>query len=493
MTPTISPIKGLYLITDHNDHLLERVAKALSAGVTCLQYRNKVKNYASRLAEARELQRLCLGRGVTFIVNDDLPLAAEVRADGVHFGQDDGSVGEARRMLGPEALVGISTHSLEEALRAEEEGADYIGFGAMYPTESKDVRYLPGPAALAEIRAQVRIPIVAIGGITRDNAPAVLDAGADAIAVISSVLASSDPELAALELALLFNRTLPAPRGTVLTVAGSDSGGGAGIQADLKTATLLGSYAASVITALTAQNTRGVSAIHGVPAPFVAEQLDAVFLDIPVDVVKTGMLFSAEIIVTLVEKLACYGKRMLVLDPVMVAKGGSSLIDDAAIVILLERLLPSAYLITPNVPEAEALTGLTIRDEDDLELAARELHHLGARNVLLKGGHLSGPEATDILFDGKTVRHYVSQRFTTNNTHGTGCTYASAIAAFLAQGEPLPVAVARAKEFVSEAIRRAVPLGQGHGPVNHFLAAQRLLTRVDNGLYQKNETIKESS
>jgi len=261
-------------------------------------------------------------------------------------------------------------------------------------------------------------------------------------------------------------------------VAGSDSGGGAGIQADLKTATLLGSYAASVITALTAQNTRGVGAIHGIPASFVAEQLDAVLRDIPVDVVKTGMLFSAEIIEVLVEKLARYGKRMLVLDPVMVAKGGSSLIDEAAVAKLLEKLLPSAYLITPNVPEAEALTGLTIRDEDDMELAARELHHLGARNVLLKGGHLSGPEATDILFDGNTVRRYVSQRFTTNNTHGTGCTYASAIAAFLAQGEPLPVAVARAKEFVSEAIRCAVPLGQGHGPVNHFLAAKNQVDRL---------------
>jgi hydroxymethylpyrimidine kinase / phosphomethylpyrimidine kinase / thiamine-phosphate diphosphorylase len=469
-------VKGLYLITDHNDHLFERVERALSGGVACLQYRNKVKNYASRLAEARELQLLCSARGVTFIVNDDLPLAAEIRADGVHFGQDDGSVSEARRVLGEKALIGISTHSLEEALRAEAEGADYIGFGAMYPTESKDVQYLPGPAVLAEVRSRVQIPIVAIGGITRDNAAAVIDAGADSLAVISSVLASPDPDLAARELSLLFNRKKAAPRGTVLTVAGSDSGGGAGIQADIKTVTLLGSYAASVITALTAQNTCGVTAIHGVPASFVAEQLDAVFSDIPVDVVKTGMLFSEQIIEVLAGKLACYGKRMLVLDPVMVAKGGSNLIDEAAVAKLLEVLLPGAYLITPNIPEAEALTGLTIRDEVDMELAARELHHLGARNVLLKGGHLSGPEATDYLFDGKIVRRYASLRFNTNNTHGTGCTYASAIATFLAQGEPLPVAVARAKEFVSEAIKRAVPLGQGHGPVNHFLAAKNRRT-----------------
>ncbi len=469
-------LNGLYLITDHQERLLERVELALSGGVSCLQYRNKVKGYPARCDEARDLQALCSRFGVTFIVNDDLALAAEVGADGVHFGQDDGTVAEARRVLGEDAIVGISTHSLEEALRAEAEGADYIGFGAMFPTDSKDVQYLPGPGALADVRPRIRIPIVAIGGINRDNAPMVLDAGADAIAVISSVLAYPDPELAATELSLLFNRKRPRPRGTVLTVAGSDSGGGAGIQADIKTVTLLGSYAASVITALTAQNTHGVRAIHGVPAPFVAEQLQTVLSDIPVDVVKTGMLFSAEIIAVLAEKLVSFGKRMLVLDPVMVAKGGSNLIDDAAVSSLLEKLLPSAYLVTPNVPEAEALTGLSIRDEDDMELVARELHHMGASNVLLKGGHMEGEEATDILFDGNKIHRYASSRYDTINTHGTGCTYASAVAAFLAQGEPLPFAVARAKQFVTEAIRLAVPLGGGHGPVNHFAAA-RLLVR----------------
>lgn len=465
-------LNGLYLITDHGEWLPERVELAFSGGVSCLQYRNKVKGYPERCAEARELQALCSRYGVTFIVNDDLALAAEIGADGIHFGQDDGSVAEARRLLGKDALVGISTHSLEEALQAEDDGADYIGFGAMFPTDSKDVQYLPGPGALAEVRPRIRIPMVAIGGINRDNASTVIDAGADAIAVISSVLANPDPGRAAAELSLLFNRKRPRPRGSVLTVAGSDSGGGAGIQADIKTVTLLGSYAASVITALTAQNTQGVKAIHGVPAPFVAEQLQTVLSDIPVDVVKTGMLFSAEIIEVLAEKLASFGKRMLVLDPVMVAKGGSNLIDNAAVSTLLEKLLPSAYLVTPNVPEAEALTGLSIRNEDDMELVARELHHMGANNVLLKGGHMEGDEATDILFDGNTVRRYSSQRFDTVNTHGTGCTYASAVAAFLAQGEPLPVAVARAKQFVTEAIRLAVPLGSGHGPVNHFAAAR---------------------
>ncbi len=466
-------IKGIYLITDHHDRLIERVEQALDGGVSCLQYREKVKDHGARLAEGRELRRLCRERGIPFIVNDDVRLAAELGADGVHLGQEDGNPAEARLALGPGALIGVSTHSTEEAGRAEAEGADYIGFGAMYPTGSKEVVYLPGPAALAEARRQVRIPMVAIGGITRDNAVPVIDAGADALAVISAVLSSPEPSLAATELSLLFNRRLPHPRGSVLTVAGSDSGGGAGIQADIKTVTLLGGYAASVVTALTAQNTLGVSGIHGVPASFVAEQLDAVLSDIPVQVVKTGMLFSAPIIETLAEKLAFYGKRILVLDPVMIAKGGSSLVDDPAVAALVERLLPRAYLVTPNIPEAERLTGLSIADEPAMEEACRRLHAMGARNVLLKGGHLSGPEATDLLFDGTTFRRFTTGRIDTPNTHGTGCSTASAIAAFLAGGEPLPTAVSRAKEFITTAITLAVPLGKGHGPVNHFLAARR--------------------
>ena len=468
-------MKGLYLITDQKERLVERVENALSGGVACLQYRDKTRDHAARRAEGERLRTLCSAKGIPFIVNDDVNLAAELRADGVHLGQDDGDVAGARLALGPKAIIGISTHSTEEALRAEAEGADYIGFGAMYPTGSKDVIHLPGPGALAEARKRVRIPMVAIGGINRDNAAPVIDAGADAVAVISAVLSSDDPALAAAELSLLFNRRLPYPRGTVLAVAGSDSGGGAGIQADIKTVTLLGGYAASVVTALTAQNTLGVSGIHGVPPAFVAQQLDAVFSDIPVHVVKTGMLYSAPIIETLAEKLAAFGKTMLVLDPVMIAKGGSRLVDDPAVAALVERLLPRAYLVTPNVPEAERLTGLPIRDEITLEEACRRLHSLGARNVLIKGGHLPGPEATDLLFDGATFRRLTTARIDTPNTHGTGCSTASAIAAFLAGGEPLPVAVARAKEFITSAIRLAAPLGKGHGPINHFLAAKEPL------------------
>jgi hydroxymethylpyrimidine kinase/phosphomethylpyrimidine kinase/thiamine-phosphate diphosphorylase len=466
--------KGLYLITDHGDRLLERLGMALSGGVSTLQYRNKEKDFLPKLTEGRELQKLCAARGVTFIVNDDLLLAERLGADGVHLGQEDGTVGAARRILGEGKLIGVSTHTLEEALRAEADGADYIGFGAIYPTGSKEVRHMPGPAALATVKGVVRIPVVAIGGINRDNAATVIDAGADAVAVIAAVLSSAEPGLASAELALLFNRRKPFPRGSVLTVAGSDSGGGAGIQADIKTITLLGSYAASVITALTAQNTLGVSGIHGLPAPFVTQQLQAVLSDIPVDVVKIGMLFSREIIEVVADKLTEYNKKILVLDPVMVAKGGSRLIGEDAVATLVERLIPLAFLLTPNVPEAEALTGVTIVDEESMHQAAQLLLAMGARNILIKGGHFPGREAVDILFGAGSIKRFSATRIDTRNTHGTGCSYASAIAAFLAQGEPLPEAIARAKQFVTAAIDMAAPLGAGHSPVNHFSAAEKI-------------------
>ncbi|AJE04934.1 bifunctional hydroxymethylpyrimidine kinase/phosphomethylpyrimidine kinase [Geobacter pickeringii] len=467
-----SVIRGLYLVTDGGERLAERVEAAIDGGARVVQYRNKEGNAETRLAIGQEIRELCARRGVPFIVNDDLELAKTLQADGLHLGQEDGDPREARRILGPGRLIGVSTHNLREALEAQAAGVDYLGFGAMYPTSSKEVEHLPGPETLAAIREQIALPIVAIGGISRDNGGTVIDAGADALAVISAVLAAPDPALAAAELSLLFNRRAAPPRGSVLTVAGSDSGGGAGIQADLKTITLLGSYGASVLTALTAQNTRGVSGIHGVPPGFVAEQLDAVLSDIPIDTVKTGMLFSAEIGAAVADKLAEYRRRITVVDPVMVAKGGAPLVDRSAVGVLKEQLLPLTYLLTPNIPEAERLTGMTIADEEGMQEAARRLHRLGARNVLVKGGHLLSGDSVDIFFDGAAFHRYATPRILSKNTHGTGCTYASAIATFLAQGEPLREAIGHAKQFITAAIRLGHPLGRGHGPVNHIMAAQ---------------------
>jgi hydroxymethylpyrimidine/phosphomethylpyrimidine kinase len=258
-------------------------------------------------------------------------------------------------------------------------------------------------------------------------------------------------------------------KGRVFIIAGSDSGGGAGIQADIKTVTALGGYAMTAITALTAQNTLGVQAIHDVPADFVAAQMRAVLPDIGADCVKIGMLHRADVIDAV---CAVLGELVpgvpLVVDPVMVAKGGHSLLAQDAEQALRAGMIPLASLLTPNIPEAEALIGAKIKNRADAEAAAHGLAALGAKAVLLKGGHMEGDVVTDILVEeGGRLTAFESPRIDSDQTHGTGCTLASAIATGLAQGLPLNAAVARARDYVLEAIRSAPGLGRGHGPLNH--------------------------
>jgi hydroxymethylpyrimidine/phosphomethylpyrimidine kinase len=253
-----------------------------------------------------------------------------------------------------------------------------------------------------------------------------------------------------------------------LTIAGSDSGGGAGIQADLKTFSALGVYGASVLTAITAQNTLGVSQVLELPTDIITAQIDAVIEDIRPDVVKTGMIASTEIITAVAERLRHHRLDQLVVDPVMVAKSGDALLRPDAVAALRDQLLPLALVATPNLPEASALLERSIESLDQMRAAARKLvERCGARAVVIKGGHLSGPPV-DVFFDGSELRELSSERIDTKNTHGTGCTFASAIAAYLARGESLPEAVGLAKEYLTEALRHAYDLGAGHGPVHHF-------------------------
>lgn len=258
----------------------------------------------------------------------------------------------------------------------------------------------------------------------------------------------------------------------VLTIAGSDSGGGAGIQADLKTISANGCYGMSVITALTAQNTMGVSAIHPVPVDFVAAQMEAVLSDIGVDAVKIGMLFSPELIKTVAENLHKFGIRTIVLDPVMVAQSGDKLLQDEAIKALQEYLIPMAELITPNLPEASVLLGRDTFTTAAIEKGAIELTAMGCRNVLIKGGHLEGGDSNDCLYLGEEQRLVIlpGERIATRNNHGTGCTLSAAIAAFIARGESIEQAVRLAKEYITGAIRAGAEysIGHGHGPVHHF-------------------------
>ena len=255
---------------------------------------------------------------------------------------------------------------------------------------------------------------------------------------------------------------------SVLTIAGSDSSAGAGIQADLKTFAALGVYGTCAITAITAQNTRGVTAVQETPPDIVAAQIDAVAADIRPDAVKTGMLASAPIIEVVAAKVREYDLPNLVVDPVMVAKSGDRLLRDDAVTVLRDLLLPLAAVVTPNLPEAEVLAGFAIDSDEDVRRAAKEIVGLGARAVVVKGGHREAAESVDVLYDGTTFRDYSAPRIDTTSTHGTGCTFASAIAAYLARGEPLAEAVGRAKEYLTEALRRAYPIGGGHGPVHHF-------------------------
>ncbi len=256
-----------------------------------------------------------------------------------------------------------------------------------------------------------------------------------------------------------------------VTIAGSDSGGGAGIQADLKTFSALGVYGASVVTALTAQNTQGVRAIHSVPADFVTAEIDAVFSDLKVDAVKIGMLGAPDVIAAVAVGLERWRQRRIVLDPVMVAASGDALVPDEAVAAIRDLLIPRAMIVTPNLPEAARLLGEPVAaDRAAMEAQAKRLLDIGAHAVLIKGGHAGGDESADFLLTAISRRWLVAPRVATENTHGTGCTLSSAIAAGLARGRHLEAAVIAAKEYISAAIAAAdrLQVGKGRGPVHHF-------------------------
>lgn len=255
-----------------------------------------------------------------------------------------------------------------------------------------------------------------------------------------------------------------------LTIAGSDCGGGAGIQADLKSFSANGVYGMSVITAITAQNTKGVQGYTDVPLEYISMQIDSVFDDIVPDAVKTGMLSNADTVALVARKLHENKAKNIVVDPVMIAKGGSQLLDDDAVANMVGMLFPQAALITPNIPEAEFITGKKIVSSADMQEVCLELTDIGAKAVLLKGGHFGTVEANDLLFDGSDFHTFTSKRIDTKNTHGTGCTLASAIAANLAKGENIVDAVQHAKDYIQGAIENAdkLNIGSGHGPVHHF-------------------------
>ena len=257
-----------------------------------------------------------------------------------------------------------------------------------------------------------------------------------------------------------------------LTIAGSDSGGGAGIQADLKTFTAFRVYGMSVLTAITAQNTLGVQGVHVLPAEFVVAQLRSVLGDIGADAAKTGMLATAPIVEAVAREVRAFDLRALVVDPVMVAASGDPLLDPGAVEAVKMALLPLALVATPNLDEAAILVGEKILDLAGMKEAARAIHTLGARHVLVKGGHLPGPQVFDVLYDGREFTVREGPRIETTNSHGTGCTLSAGIVAGLARGQAVPTAVAAAQAYVAEGLRTAVAIGKGRGPLNHLVGAK---------------------
>ncbi|MCR5518526.1 MAG: bifunctional hydroxymethylpyrimidine kinase/phosphomethylpyrimidine kinase [Lachnospiraceae bacterium] len=459
----------LYAVTDRHwlngRRLVDVVRESLEGGVTFVQLREKTLDDEAFLAEARELKELCREYKVPFVINDNVDIAIAMDADGVHVGQSDMEAGDVRAKLGPDKIIGVSAQTVEQAILAQKRGADYLGVGAVFPTGSKDDAEDVSYDTLKAICEAVSIPVIAIGGIGEANVSKLAGSGIVGVAVISAIYAADDICDATRKLKTSTRSALNRMN-TALTIAGSDSSGGAGIQADIKTMTANGVYAMSAITALTAQNTTGVTGIMEVTPEFLSLQLEAIFTDIYPDAIKTGMVSSSELIRTISAALKKYKAKNIVVDPVMVATSGAKLISDDAIEVLKEELLPLATVITPNIPEAEVLSGMTIKSEDDMIAAAKVIYDKYRCNVLLKGGHKID-DANDLLYRDGGYVWFVGKRIDNPNTHGTGCTLSSAITSGLAKGESLDDAVKHAKDYISGALAAMLDLGKGSGPLAH--------------------------
>ncbi len=484
----------LYAVTDsawlRGRALSECVAEAIAGGATFVQLRDKGASTEELVFQARYLLPVCRAAGVPFVIDDDVEAALACGADGVHVGQTDMSCERARALLGPKAIVGVSASTVEEALRAEAAGADYLGVGALFATPTKPDADTVSVSTLRAICDAVSIPVVAIGGLDSHTVAALADTGVSGAAVVSALFAADDIVQAAADLRnavdlaigsapFAYQRVEAMAIPSVLSIAGSDSSGGAGIQADIKTILSQGLFAQTAITALTAQNTTGVYGVVDIDPLFVEQQIDVVFDDIVPDAVKIGMVSQTAIIEAIARALVRRSARNIVLDPVMVATSGSRLIAEDAARCLVDTLFPLACVITPNLPEAEALVGSKLDTPQSVERAARALSELTPGAVLIKGGHVAhegSRRAADdyLLADGKGV-WLRGPYIPTNNAHGTGCTLSSAIACGLARGCAVEDAVRAAKAYVAGGLAAGLDLGTGSGPLDHaWLFADKL-------------------
>ena len=462
---------GLYLVTDqrwlNGRSLVDDVRQAILGGVTMVQLREKELNDDQFIEIAKEVKALCQEYRIPFIINDNIQVALAVDADGVHVGQSDMEASKVRELIGPDKILGVSAHDIKEGLIAKANGADYLGIGAMFATTSKDDATPVSIETMNAIMEATQLPAVAIGGISLANLSQFNGTSIDGIAVISAILAQKNIHQAACDLRLGVNTYLRSQIKKVLTIAGSDSSGGAGIQADLKTMSALHTYGMSAITALTAQNTTGVYGIMDTTPDFLKNQLDCIFTDIYPDAIKIGMVSQSALVDCIADQLIKYKAKKVVLDPVMVSTSGSQLMQNEATIKLLERLIPLADIITPNLSEAEVISQIKIKTKEDMILAAKKISQNYNGYILIKGGHFEG-NADDLVYHNGTITWLTAPKLNNSNTHGTGCTLSSAIACFLAKGETPMEAIIHGKEYVYQAIAYGMKLGNGRGPLNHL-------------------------
>lgn len=470
----------LYLVTDssllNGRDMVDVVMKAVEGGVTMVQLREKHLSSHDFIAVAKRLKKALCGTNVPLIINDNVEVAVAVDADGVHIGQSDMPYEKARQMMGKDKIIGLSVESFDDITEANRLDVDYIGVSPVFATPTKTDTATPfGLKGLAKAVEMSVHPTVAIGGMNLSTVADVMATGTDGIAVVSAIMGAKNPKEASMRLSECQGngkRNMP----KVLTIAGSDSGGGAGIQADIKAISATGSYAASAITAVTVQNTMGVQQVFPVPTDIVVGQIECVLSDIGADAIKIGMLHSAEVIEAISTTLK--GRSInIVLDPVMVSTSGHRLIEQSAIETLKTLLIPMARVITPNIPEAEVLAGEKIVSQCDFPRIARKLSCDGKVSVLMKAGHLEDENVVDVFYNAETdeMIELKSRRVYTNNTHGTGCTLSSAFASYIAQGYDLNDAAKAAKDYISKALASGAKykIGNGHGPVDHFFNLRR--------------------
>lgn len=471
---------SVYLVTDPElcgeRGVAAVVREAVAGGVGIVQLRDKNASDAEIVEQLIELSEITAGRAA-LVVNDRLDAALEARrrgarVDGIHLGQGDASVLRARELLGPDALIGLTANTRDhlEAVRALPPGTvDHLGVGVIRPTGTKpDHPPALGIDGFRAIAAASPVPCVAIGGIGLDDLDPLRDAGAAGVALVSALCTAEEPRETARLLRRRWRGAARVPR--ILSIAGSDPSGGAGIQADLKAIAANGGYGMAAITALTAQNTQGVRAVHVPPADFLTAQLEAISDDIAVDAVKIGMLADADVIRAVDAWIDRRSPANIVIDPVMIATSGDRLLDPAAEHALRE-LLRRADVITPNLAELAVLAGTEeITDwERAMEVASALAARLGT-TVLVKGGHLGGEDAPDALVTADRREEFAGTRIPTGATHGTGCSLSSALATRRAAGADWSAALTAARAWLRESLRAADDLGVGggNGPVHHF-------------------------